>query len=619
MGVRPKRRSRGLERRSGHDTVVVDWINALAGTVNSTEAEHRTCAILAVDVVGYTRLMAADERGTYARLVQLLRTEFEPRVVAHGGTVVKRAGDGSLVVFNEVRSAIACALEVQHSITVAEGSERPDRRISLRIGVNVGEVIVDGGDIYGDAVNIAARLQTYAEPGGIAVTGEVASHISSDPLIRAVDLGNLYLHNMARPVRMFTLHVNGGEVRLVGDAPLGADNRPSIAVLPFRKYQRDPEEGYFADGVVDDIIYALAGLKELFVISRGSTLGYGGDDVDTRAIGQDLGVRYVLYGSVRRDAGVLRITTELSDAETGTIIRSDKYQGDPSDLFALQDRISASVVGTIAPHVLEQELVRARRKHPSNMTAYDFLLQALDQLYRMDAESHARARGLLQQAMAHDPFYGPAHSYAAFWYIFHIGEGYSTDVEADAQEAARLAETAIGLNENDPWALAIYGHVQSFLLHDYERAMLFLDRAIDAGPSSARAWTMSGATCGYIGNGPLAVERAARGVRLAPQDTYRFWHEALLGQAHYVNGNFEEAVVWGRRAVGRNGAVAFSLRLLIASLVALGKADAAAEAASHLLRVQPGFRLSSYRERCPFQGDVLTTWIARLRAAGLPS
>ena len=504
--------------------------------MNATEAEHRTCAILAADVVGYSRLMAADERATYKRLVRLRATEFEPRVVALGGTLIKHTGDGSLVVFDDARSAIACALEIQRAIAAAESGEMPNRRISLRIGVNVGDVIVDGGDIYGDAVNIAARLQTYAEPGGIAVTGDVAARIGSDPLIRTVDLGNLYLHNMSRPVRMFTLHVQGVDVRLVGTAPLGADNRPSIAVLPFRKYQKDPEEAYFADGIVDDIIYALAGLKELFVVSRGSTLGYGGDEVDARAIGQALGVRYVLYGSVRRDAGRLRIATELSDAETGTIIRSDKYEGELDDLFTLQDRISASVVGTIAPHVLEHELVRARRKHPQNMTAYDFLLQALDQLYRMDDESHARARGLLQQAMAQDPFYGPAYSYAAFWYIFHIGEGRSTDVEADAREAARLADMAIGLNENDPRALAIYGHVQSFLLHDFERAMLFLDRAIEAGPSSSIAWTMSGATCGYIGNGPLAVERAERGVRLAPRmpivsGTRRCWGRRTMSTA----------------------------------------------------------------------------------------
>jgi adenylate cyclase len=329
-------------------------------------------------------------------------------------------------------------------------------------------------------------------------------------------------------------------------------------------------------------------------------------------------VRYVLYGSVRRDAGRLRIATELSDAENGAIIRSDMYEGELRDLFTLQDRISANVVGTIAPHVLDQELQRARRKHPQNMTAYDFLLQGLDQLYKMDDESHARARGLLQQAVAFDPFYGLAYSYTAFWYIFHVGEGRSTDPEADNREAARLAEIAMGLNENDPWALAIYGHVQSFLLRDYDRAMLFLDRAIEAGPSAAIAWTMSSATCGYIGNGPLAVERAARGVRLAPQDAYRFWHEAVLGQAHYINGNYDEAAVWARRAVGRNRAMAFSLRLLTASLVALGKTDEAIITGRHLLQLLPGFRMSHYARLCPFRGKTLTVWLERLRQGGLP-
>jgi TolB-like protein/class 3 adenylate cyclase len=586
--------------------------------MESTQTEHPTCAILAADVVGYSRLMAADERGTHARLTRLRLTELVPRITAYRGRLVKTTGDGFLATFDDARSAISCATEIQRAITVAEAGETQDRRISLRMGLNVGEIIVEENDIYGDAVNVAARLQTYAEPGGIAVTGRVAEQIGTDPMIRAVDLGDLYLHNMARPVRMFTLHVEGTEARLVGDSQLGADGRPSIAVLPFRKDQTDPEETYFADGIVDDIIYALAGLKELFVISRGSTLGYGGADVDMRAIGHALGVRYVLYGSVRRAAGRLRIATELSDTETGAIIWSDKYDGELGDLFALQDRISAAVVSTIAPHVLERELQRALRKHPQNMTAYDLMLQALDQMYRMDDESHARARGLLQQAMAHDPFYALPYSYGAFWYVFHVGEGRSTNVEADAREAARLAETAIRLNENDPLALAVYGHVQSFLLHDYQRAVQFLDRAIEAGPSSAMAWTMSSATCGYIGNGKLAVERGERGVRLAPQDAYRFWHEALLGQAHHVNGNYEEAAIWARRAVGRNGAVAFSLRTLINCLMALNKTDEALAAARHLMRVQPGFRVSRYEKLCPFQGDALVVWLARLRAAGLP-
>ena len=283
--------------------------------MNATEAEHRTCAILAVDVVGYGRLMAADERATYERLVRLRATEIEPRVVALGGTLIKHTGDGFLIVFDDACSAIACALEIQRAISAAESGEMPNRRISLRIGVNVGDVIVDGGDIYGDAVNIAARLQTYAEPGGIAVTGDVrADRIRPTDPHRGPWQSLSAQH--ARPVRMFTLHakapMSAGGRRATGSGQPTSDRGVAIPQVSegsgggiFRRWYRRRH------------IYALAGLKELFVVSRGSALGYGGDEVDTRAIGQALGVRYVLYGSVRRDAGRLRIATELSDAETG--------------------------------------------------------------------------------------------------------------------------------------------------------------------------------------------------------------------------------------------------------------------------------------------------------------
>jgi adenylate cyclase len=562
--------------------------------------------------------MSMDERGTFARLMRLRGEHLDPLIASHGGTLIKNTGDGFLATFDSMRAAMDCALAMQRAIAATEADAEPNQRISMRMGISFGEVMVEAGDIYGDAVNTAARLQTYAEPGGIAVTGDVAKQAGDDLSNELTDLGDFYLHNRARPVRMFTLRTEGTQAQLVGDVPAGSDSRSSIAVLPFRKNQTDPAEAYFADGIVDDIIFALAGLKELFVISRTSTLGYTGETIDTRAIGRELGVRYVLYGSVRRSGERLRITTELSDTEDGAVIRSDRYDGELADLFALQDRISASVVNAIAPQVQERELLRAMRKHPQNMTAYDLLLQALDQLYRLDDESVARARGLLQQAMAHDPFFGPAYSYAAFWHVFHVGEGRSTNPEADAAEAARLAGTAIRLNENDPRALAIYGHVQSFLLRDYDRAMLYLERAVEAGPSSAIAWSMSSATCGFIGNGALAVDRAQRSMRLAPQDAVRFWYEAILGQAYYVDGNYEEAVTWAQRAVGRNGAVVFALRTLTASLMALEKLAEASAAGRQLLRAQPLFSMARYEKLCAFKGEVRTVWLKRLRAAGLP-
>ena len=242
---------------------------------------------------------------------------------------------------------------------------------------------------------------------------------------------------------------------------------------------------------------------------------------------------------------------ELSEPETGTVIRTYRHDGQLTDLFALQDHIALDVVRTIAPQVQSRELMRAKRKHPQNMSAYDLVLQAIDQMFHIDTISAAHARGLLQQAMVLDPHYATAFSYAAYWHVFRVGEGWSTDPVADVKEAARLAETAIQLNPDDPTALAMYGHVQSFLLHDFDRAMIYLDRAIDAGPNSAIAYTMSCATCGYLGQGALAVARGQQGLRLSPVDAHRFWHEGVLGQAHYINGDHAEAVAFARMAAAR--------------------------------------------------------------------
>jgi adenylate cyclase len=581
--------------------------------------QRRLIAVLAADVAGYSRLTEAHEEGTHASLMRLRSEVLDPGISDHHGQVVKNTGDGFLAIFNSAHDATECALALQQAVANETREQPADERISFRMAVNLADAIMEKNDVYGDGVNVAARLQTYSEPGGVVVSGGVAEQIGSGLGIGAIDLGEQHLRNLSRPVRIFALRRQVKLPRLVGDSVVGDEPRPSIAVLPFRKHQPEAEEGYFADGIIDDIIRVLAGLKELFVVSRGSTLGYAGAVIDVRAIGRELGVRYVLYGSVRRSGNRLRIGTELSDTETGVVVRADQYDGDLSDLFELQDRISINVVKTIAPHVHERELMRAMRKHPSNMTAYDLVLQALDLLYRMDAESFTHARGLLQQAISHDPGYGPAYSYTAYWYVFRVGEIGSSDPNADAESGAQYAAAAIERDSNDALALAIYGHVQSFLLKDYARATIFLDRALAAAPSAAMAWTMSSATCGYIGDGPTAVQRAEQGVRLAPLDARMFWHEGILANAHYVNGDFEKAVAWARSAIGRNDSIRFTIRTLAASLAALGRIDEAAAAVQHLLRVQPDFRLGPYAERCPFQGVALENWIERLRAAGLPT
>ena len=481
-----------------------------SGRVAFVSALRRLVAVLAADVVGYARLTEAHEETTHNWLMRLRSEVLDPGVAAHRGRVIKNTGDGFLAMFESAHEATQCALDLQRAVITKTAEQFPDQRITFRMAVNIADAIIEKDDIYGDGVNVAAHLQAYAEPGEVVVSGAVAEQIGSGLGVGATDLGDLLLRNHARPVRVFALSSRAAPPRLVGDAFPGAEARPSIAVLPFRKHQTDPEENYFSDGIVEVIISALAALKELFVISRGSTLGYAGATIDARAIGRELGVRYVLYGSVRRSRGRVRIGTELTDTETGTIMRSDQYDGRLTELFELQDRISTNVVKTIAPNVQERKLVRALRKHPQNMTAYDLVLQALDLLYRMDGDSFARARGLLQQAISHDPAYAPAYSYAAYWYIFRVGEIGSSDPEADGAAGARYAAAAIERDPNDALALAIYGHVQSYLLKRYDRAISYLERALQAGPSSAMAWTMSSATRGFIGEGPVAVQHAGK-------------------------------------------------------------------------------------------------------------
>jgi adenylate cyclase len=579
--------------------------------------QRKLVAILAADVVGYSRLMEEDEAAT-VRELKGHQAVILPVVGRYGGRVIDTAGDGILAEFPSAINATECAVEIQTIMATRNEAQPESRRMRFRIGINLGDVIHDETRIYGDEVNVAARLQTYAEPGGVVVSGAVADEIGSLPNVRVVNLGELHLQNMSRPVRAFALQIQNLGVHALGDAPVGMEGRPSIVVLPFRQSQSDPDDAYFGDGIVDNIIHALAGLKELFVISRGSTLGYGGAKIDVRAIGRELGVRYVMYGSVQRAAGQLRIATELSDAETGTIVLSERYDGELSSLFALQDSISAQIVTTIAPHVRERERLRAMRKHPKNLTAYDLVLQALGPLYEMDYQSFSRARGLLQQAMAHDPGYAPAYSYAAYWHMFRIGQGWSPDARADVDEAARTAAAAIERDPGDALALAIYGHVQSFLMKDYDTAVEYLDRALAAGPSCALAWTMSSATCGYLGQGAIAVLRAEHGLRLSPLDSHVFFHEHILSQAHYINGNYDEAIAWGRKAAQHNARLTSNLRVLAASLVAVGKTDEAAEVARQLLAVEPRFGLRAFAARTPLRGAILDTFVDRLRAAGLP-
>jgi len=588
----------------------------------SEEPRHRRrlAAILAADVVGYSRLVGLDEDATLSRMRLLYRDITQPLIASHGGRVFKLNGDGVLAEFPSAVEAVDCALELQRDLLRAEAGTPEDRRIVLRIGVHVGDIVAEDGDLFGDGVNVAARLEALAEPHGVVLSAAAREAVGQRLAGGLRDLGEQRLKNIERPIRAFAVAPAGSALAGPGPGagPLPLPDRPSLAVLPFRQAQPDPADAYFADGVVDEIIHALGGVKELFVIARTSTLGYSGAVIDVRSIGRDLGVRYVLYGSVRRAGSRLRLTTELSDAETGQIIRTDRYDGEAGDVFDLQARISVQVLRTIAPHVREHELHRAKRKPPESLTAYERVLQAQALLDRMEKGSHQQAEVLLREAIARDPTYAAAYTALSVWYVFRVGEGWSEDPEADSAAAAEASRTAMELDHGDAMAVAIHGYVLSYMFREHQRGLGLLEQALDICPNSAGAWTLSSAVSGFMGDGAAAVERAELGLRLSPMDTHIFWHEALLAQAHYVAGDYDKAVAWAMKAARRTGAAIFTLRTLAASLVALGRPEDARKAAARLMQAQPRFLLGIYRRRCPFVEDVLEPWIERLRAAGLP-
>ena len=581
---------------------------------------RRPLAILAADVVDYSRLTEAAEINTHIRLRALRVQTVDPCIVSYRGRVIRNTGDGFLATFDSPTDALACAIEIQREAEAIESSEASDRKIRFRIGLNVGDVITEPEDIYGASVNIAARLEQYAPPGGIVISDKLVDLAQARFGILTDDLGNLNLKNISRPVHAFSLRVPGADQSVV-PVPRGSGSRrariPSIVVLPFRTSGENQEDAYFGQGMVDDIIVVLASIQGLVVISRTSALSYIGES-DLQRVGQDLGVRYVLSGSVRRTGNGLRITAELSDVESNSLIWADRYDGVLSELFDLQDRIATRIVWSLAPHVREAELKRALRKRPESMNAYDLVMQAIDLIYRMTFEDFSRARALLRQAISLDDSYAMAHAYGALWLVHSINQGWTSDQEADAHEAERLAAAACERDPANGFALAIHGHTRSVLFRDYDNAIGIFDRALAAAPGNAMVWTLSSGVRAYIGEGRDAIDRAERGLRLSPVDTQAYFYLLFLALAHYVNGTYEESVIWGRKSMGLNPRLCSNMRWLIASLVGLGKLSEARHVAQTLLQIQPRFRISTYAEWCPLTPELRGGLLEKLRLAGIP-
>jgi adenylate cyclase len=572
---------------------------------------RRLTAIFAADVAGYSRLTSVDEEGTHVRLKEHLRVLIDPKVAAHRGHIVKNTGDGLLAEFNSVVDAMRCAVDVQRGMAERNSDVPPNNRIEFRIGINVGDIIEDNGDIFGDGVNVAARLEAIAEPGGICVSDDAHRQLRDKLDIVFDDAGEQNLKNIGRPVRVFKVRDRGAAA---SQRPtLALPDKPSIAVLPFINMSGDPEQDYFADGMVDEITTALSRFKSLFVIARNSSFAYKGRAVDIKQVGRELGVRYVLEGSVRKAAGKVRIIGQLIDATTGAHLWADRFEGDLSDVFALQDRMTESVVSAIAPKMFQTEIDLAVRR-PNNLSAYDLCLRAFPPFYSWTRGGTVEALRLVSRALEIDPRYGLAATLAGDCHFLNVGEGWAADPNSEIAEGFRLLRLAISIDGNDALALSILGCQTALFSGDFDTAREMVDRAVALNPNSLRAWEQRGFTYVLAGQPEEAIRSFERVIRLSPFDPSLFLTFTGMGMAFIGLCRFDEAVAAAKKAVRRNPPYAVTYRCLAIALAHLGREAEAREAAAGLLELDPDFRISEWTAGRRL-GQI---YIDGLRKAGLP-
>jgi adenylate cyclase len=581
--------------------------------------DRRLAAIAFVDIVGYSILMARDETRTHQRWMLILDRIIRPQAASHHGKIVKSTGDGVLAEFPSAFDAVGWANDVQRAV-LAQGGDDPVPPIALRIAVHVGDIITTGFDVFGDGVNLAARLQEHAPAGGIVLSEAVHDLVRGSLGAQARDLGPLTLKNFENPVRAYALDPDGPAVA-VPTLGRGVSKLPSIAVLPLRNVGGNPADDYFCDGCVEDITLSLCGLRELMVISRGSTLAYRGQQPDPREVGRLFGVRYVLSGSLRRSERLVRVSVELCDANTGATLWAERSEVEPGELFDVQDRIVRRIVAGIAPNVRATELRSAMRKKPENFSAYDCTLRALHMMNSLERDTFLQALVYLQKAMEEDPDFAMPVAWAARWYGLWVGQAWSADPEADRAKALELAAKAIELDGQNALALATYGHLKSFLSHDYDSALVYFERAIAVCPNHSLAWLLSSPTLSYLGRGEEAIKHAEQALRLSPLDRSLFYYYGLLGLAYYASGNYVESVKWAAMGANESPRHIANLRYLAAGLAALGRIEEAREAARKFLELDPTFRLSIFeRTLQPFQVPALKEkYLEHLNKAGLPN
>ncbi|MFG3595842.1 adenylate/guanylate cyclase domain-containing protein [Bradyrhizobium sp. RDI18] len=575
--------------------------------------ERRLSAILAADVAGYSRLMHNDEEATHARLTTLLAGSVEPAIAEHGGRIVKNTGDGLLAEFPSAVEAVRAAVQFQARIKDLTIDDVEDNRIAFRVGINIGDVIVEPHDIFGDGVNIAARLESIAEPGGICISSSAYDHVQGKVRAEFADLGEQNLKNIARPVRVFRV-INGAVPR---KSTQSRPDKPSIAVLPFQNLSADPEQEYLADGVVEDITIALSLFRWLFVIARNSSFTYKGRTLDVRQVGRELGVRYVLEGSVRKAGNRIRIAGQLIDTETRAHLWAGRFEGALEDMFDLQDHVTESVVGAIAPKLQREDIKRANRKPTENLAAYDYYLRGLARHHRGSMETNQEALQLYCKAIEVDPKLACAYGMAAWCYIQRKARGWMIEHVQESAEATRLARKAVHLGNDDPVALCMGSYALAFIAHEFDTAAAFMDRGLTVNPNYATGWILSAWLRVWRGEPDLALEHAAHALRLSPLDPGSTHGAAAY--AHFLSGDYEMASSCAESSMRDNPVLLLPVCVYAASNALAARLEPAQKGVELALKHNPGLRISSLRDLAAFRRDQdFAMFTDGLRKAGLP-
>lgn len=592
--------------------------------------QRRLAAIVAADVVGYSRLMGRDESGTLARLREHRTQRLEPTLARHGGRMVKLTGDGALVEFPSAVDALGAAIEFQQAMAEVNRDQPEDTRIVFRVGLHLGDLIVDGDDLYGDGVNVAARLEAEAPAGGVVISGNVHDAVVGRLKVTFNDLGSLALKNIERPVQAFRVIWNSADWQtsatpwsvngaLPTEMPLTLPDKPSIAVLPFDNMSGDPEQAYFADGICEDLITALSRVSWLFVISRNSSFAFRGQKLDIRTIGTKLGVRYLVEGSVRRAGSQIRLTAQLIEASSGNHLWADKYDGPLDQVFELQDQVTASLIGAIEPRLRVTEIKRASRKRLDSLDAFDLVMQALPKQAVMTREGLGEAIELLDRAILLSPAYSQALAYGAWCRALRPLHGFSTDADRDFREASDLARRALEADPDDPLALRCAGITVVLADRDHHAGWDLMDRSLAIDPNSALAWALRGWISIWAGEAESATAEFEKAIRLSPFDHWIGNYTNGMAFALNTSNRFEEGLRWARKGMQETPNWSAAHRQLVAALSLTGRRTEARAAAQRFLAVEPKFTVHQWVEAGPFlRTPNQERFFAALREVGVP-